>query len=126
MAIGLPSPSLELQMCNDSEDSPPIVSREITATTAPCELSVNAARKSERDAARQSLDELFTLARRYKSSKAYSELTRISDLKIGDKSVEDMHRLCSCVSRAHGSLPEVDTQWVRTKISPFNFPSTLL
>jgi IrrE N-terminal-like domain len=76
MAIGLPSPSLELQMCNDSEDSPPIVSREITATTAPCELSVNAARKSERDAARQSLDELFTLARRYKSSKAYSELIR--------------------------------------------------
>lgn len=51
-------------------------------------------------------------------------LTRISDLKIGDKSVEDMHRLCSCVSRAHGSLPEVDTQWVRTKISPFNSPST--
>ncbi len=28
-------------------------------------------------------------------------------MKIGDKGVEDMHRLCSCVSRAHGSLQEV-------------------
>ena len=50
---------------------------------------------------------------------------RISDLKLGDKGVEDMHRLCSCVNRAQGSLPEVDTQWVRAKISPFNSPSTV-
>ena len=55
---------------------------------------------------------------------AHDNQTRISDLKIGDKSVEDMRRLCSCVNRAHGSLPEVDTQWVRAKISPFNFRST--
>src|ERR1035437_9643751 len=36
--------------------------------------------------------------------------SRISDLKIGDNDVEDRHRLRSCVSRAHGNLPEVDTQ----------------
>ena len=52
------------------------------------------------------------------------ELARIFDLKLGDKGVEDMHRLCSCVNRAQGSLREVDTQWVRAKISPFNSPST--
>jgi hypothetical protein len=51
-------------------------------------------------------------------------LTRISDFKIDDKSVEDMRCLCSCVNRAHGNLPEVDTQWVRAKISPFISPST--
>ncbi len=38
------------------------------------ELFTDLDSKSERDAARQSLNELFTLARRYKSSKAYSEL----------------------------------------------------
>ena len=38
------------------------------------ELSVNAEGKCERDTARQSLDELFTLARRYRSSEAYKEL----------------------------------------------------
>ena len=35
-----------------------------------------------------------------------------------------MHRLCSFVNRVQGSLPEVDTQWMRAKISPFNSPST--
>jgi len=30
-------------------------------------------------------------------------LSPISDLKIGDKSVEDMHRRYSCVNRAQGS-----------------------
>ena len=45
-------------------------------------------------------------------------------MKLGNKSVEDMHRLCSCVNRVQGSLPEVDPQWMRAKISPFNSPST--
>ncbi len=35
-----------------------------------------------------------------------------------------MDHLCSCVSRAQGSLPEVGTHRVRAKISPFNFLST--
>lgn len=39
-------------------------------------ISVNAEDKRERDAALQSLDELFTLARRYKSGKSYGELIR--------------------------------------------------
>ncbi len=39
--------------------------------------------------------------------------TRISDLKVGEKSVEDIRCLCSCVNQAQGSLLEVDTQWVR-------------
>ena len=30
-------------------------------------------------------------------------LSPISDLKIGDKSVKDMHRLDSCVNQAQGS-----------------------
>ena len=47
----------------------------------------------------------------------------ISDLKLGDKVVEDMHRLCSCVDQAHGSLAEVDTQWVIARIRLFNFRS---
>lgn len=34
--------------------------------------------------------------------------TRIFDLKLGDKGVEDMRCLCSCVNRAQGSLPEAD------------------
>ena len=51
-------------------------------------------------------------------------LTWISDLKLGDKGVEDMRRLCSCVNQAQGSLPEVDTQWVRAKISLFHSRST--
>src|SRR3989442_944844 len=50
--------------------------------------------------------------------------SRIFDLKLGDKGVEDMRCLCSCVKQARGSLPEVNTQWVRAKISPFNSPST--
>jgi len=48
------------------------------------------------------------------------KLTRISDLKIGDNNVEDVHRLCSCMNRARRSLPEADTQQVRAKIDPFN------
>jgi hypothetical protein len=40
----------------------------------PCELSINIECKGERDAARQSLDELFSLARQYKSTKAYTDL----------------------------------------------------
>ena len=55
---------------------------------------------------------------------APSHYPRISDLKLGDKGVEDIRRLCSCVNQALGSLSEVDTQWVRAKISPFNSPST--
>ena len=42
-----------------------------------------------------------------------SIIARISDLKISDEAVEDVHRLCSCVIRAQGNLQEVDTQWVR-------------
>ena len=61
-------------MHNDSVGSSPFVSGEIAGPSVPCELSVNAEGKCERDAARQSLDELFTLARRYKSSKTYKEL----------------------------------------------------
>jgi hypothetical protein len=49
----------------------------------------------------------------------------ISDSKIDNKSVEDMRFLCSCVNRAHGSLPEMDAQWVRAKISPFGHPTKL-
>ncbi len=52
--------------------------------------------------------------------KVRTYLVQISDLKLGDKRVEDMRWLCSCVHRAYGSLPEVDTQWVRARISPFN------
>ncbi len=33
----------------------------------------------------------------------------ISDLKLGDKGVEDVRCLCSCVNRAQGNLAEVDT-----------------
>ncbi len=35
--------------------------------------------------------------------------TRISDLNLGDKSVEDMHRLRSRVSRVRKSLPKLDS-----------------
>ena len=46
-------------------------------------------------------------------------LARISDLKLGDKGVEDTRCLYSCVNQAQGSPPRrVDTQWVRAKISP--------
>ena len=51
-------------------------------------------------------------------------LARISDLKVGDNAVEDIRSLCSCVKQAQASLLEVDTQWVRAKISLFNSRST--
>jgi hypothetical protein len=60
-------------------------------------------------------------SRKYQTS---SLSAGISDLQIGDQSIEDMHRLCSYGNRAQETLPEVDTQWVRFKISPFNSPST--
>ena len=49
---------------------------EITGSSVPNEPSVNADGKRERDAAQQSLDELFTLARRYRSCEAYCDLLK--------------------------------------------------
>ena len=63
-------------MQNVSEGSQSSVRGGITGSSVPNEPSVNADGKRERDAAQQSLDELFTLARRYKSGEAYNELLK--------------------------------------------------
>jgi len=63
-------------MRSDSEAFPKTVGGEITEASVACELLLDPQGKRERNAAQQSLDELFTLARRYKSSKSYSELVR--------------------------------------------------
>jgi hypothetical protein len=63
-------------MCKASETCSESVNGEITGSSVTCELSVDAKRNCERDAVRRSLDELFTLARRYRSSKEYGELLK--------------------------------------------------
>ncbi len=65
-----------------------------------------------------------TLKMASSSSPSEVALARISDLKVGNNAVQDIHRLCLCANRTHGSLPEVDIQWVRAKISFFNSRST--
>lgn len=61
-------------MRNDSEAFPKNAIDGTAGATVPSERLVSGDGEGERDATRKSLDELFTLARRYKSSKAYKEL----------------------------------------------------
>ena len=54
-----------------------------------------------------------------------SDLTRISDLNARSEPSDVRHHQYSCGCESDDDAPEVKTQWVIHKISPFSSPSTL-